>query len=253
MENPLVRWLRIVKRGTVFFGTLAYFAAAYALNPGNRRDLAARAFWLHRITCSIMKILGAKSVQKGLPPKGTLIVANHISYLDIIVISASMPVVFVAKSEVRGWPIFGWFAQLAGTRFIDRKHRGDVVRIADGILPALEAGVSVVLFLEGTSSDGGKVLPFKASLLEPAARGGLAVTPAAIGYKAPPGHRAATEICWWGDMTLAPHLVNLFSLEHIDASLAWGETFSATEDRKALALELHAQVSALHASLGSVS
>jgi len=151
---------------------------------------------------------------------------------------------------VKGWPVFGWFAQLAGTRFIDRKRRSDVVRVADDIAPALEAGINVVLFLEGTSSDGSKVLPFKASLLEPAVRGSLPVTSAAIGYKAPEGHSAAMEICWWGDMTLAPHLINVFSLQHIDAYLAWGEAISASEDRKALALDLQSRVSALHASLG---
>ncbi len=249
MENKLSRWLRILWRATSFAAVLSYFAAAYVLNAGNRRSLRGRAAWLHRTCCNLVRVLGIRLHPTGQAPKGTLIVANHVSYADIVVICATTPVVFVAKSEVRSWPVFGWFAQLAGTRFIDRKRRGDVARVADDIAPALEAGINVVLFLEGTSSDGSKVLPFKASLLEPAVRGSLPVTPAAVGYVAPAGHSAAMEICWWGDMTLAPHLVNLFGLEYIDSYLAWGEAHLATEDRKVLAVELQAKVSALHASL----
>ncbi|MBI5382600.1 MAG: 1-acyl-sn-glycerol-3-phosphate acyltransferase [Opitutae bacterium] len=234
-------------------GTLAYFAAIYACDPRNRRSLAARAHWLQRTCRSLLRVLGIHRHATGRPAPGTMVVSNHVSYVDIMVLSAAAPVVFVAKSEVRGWPIFGWFAQLAGTRFIDRKRRSDVARVADEIAPALAEGLGVVLFLEGTSSDGSSVLPFKASLLEPAARGRWPVQPTAVGYLVPPGHSAAQEVCWWGDMTLAPHLANLLTLQRIDAHVAWGEPVPGNEDRKLLAAELQARVSALHATLPSVA
>jgi 1-acyl-sn-glycerol-3-phosphate acyltransferase len=97
-----------------------------------------------------------------------LLVANHLSYLDIVLLSSLTPCVFVAKNEVKDWPVFGWFARLAGTVFVDRNDRRDAARANELIRSALREGALVVLFPEGTSSNGSTVLPFKSSLLQAA-------------------------------------------------------------------------------------
>jgi lyso-ornithine lipid O-acyltransferase len=217
------------------------------------RDLAARARWLQWTCQRSLRVLGVKIHAVGEPAAGAIIVANHVSYLDILVLAAQHPVVFVAKREVRSWPIFGWFAQQACTRFIDRERRGDVARVAAEFAPAVASGVSVVIFLEGTSTDGKIVRPFKSSLLAPAVEQQWQIVPAAISYSLPAGHDVATEVCWWGEMTLTPHLLHLFTLSRIQAFVAWGAAETASNDRKALALEMHARVTRLHVALATTS
>jgi 1-acyl-sn-glycerol-3-phosphate acyltransferase len=119
--------------------------------------------------------------------------------------------------------------------------------------PALEAGLSLVFFLEGTSTDGRAVLPFKSSLLEPAIRAQIPVVPAAVVYDVPREHSAAQEVCWWGDMTLAPHLFNLAGMPHVTARLAFGTPLTKFNDRKLLAVTLCNQVRLLHREISSVS
>lgn len=243
----LVRYFRSVRRLSSFLLVLSYYAVVYALVPRNRRTIAGKADWLRRTCRDSLRVLGIRCVCHGNPVSGAVAVANHVSYLDILAISALQPVVFVAKKEVAGWPVFGWFARLSGTRFIDRSKRSDVARVADDIPSALAENVSVVLFLEGTSSDGSKVLPFRASLLEPVARDGLVSVPVAVTYRVTPGHSPANEVCWWGEMTLVPHLLNMLSIPTVEAHVSWGAPIEAEGDRKALALRLHEEVSRLHA------
>lgn len=183
----------------------------------------------------------------GVPPEGgVLLTPNHLGYLDVLVLAATHPVVFVAKSEVRAWPVFGWMAAAGGTRFIDRGRPRDVARIGAEIGAALEQGTGVVVFLEGTSTDGRQVAPFHASLLGPAVKEGWAVAPVALSYRVPPGHSVENEVAWWGEMTLTPHLWNLLTLEDVEATVAWGRAEMATgADRKALAAKLRDEVAGL--------
>lgn len=245
----LVRFFRCARRLFLFALVIAYSAVSYALVPAHRSTVLGKAKWLSRTCRWCLKVLGVRNVCHGVPPAGAVIAANHTSYMDILAISAMHPVVFVAKKEVAGWPIFGWFARLSGTRFIDRSRRSDVARVADDIPSALVEGVSVVLFLEGTSSDGTKVLPFRASLLEPAARDGLPAVPAAVGYRVSQGHSPANEVCWWGEMTLVPHLLNMLSIPLIESHVSWGTPVPADGDRKVMAQRLHDEVSRLHGQL----
>jgi 1-acyl-sn-glycerol-3-phosphate acyltransferase len=238
MWRALVRFTRAVQRLGALGWIVVTSSAAFVIVPAHRRTLAARARWLQHTCRRGLRALKVTATTTGRCPRGTIVTANHLGYLDILVLAATTPVVFVAKREVRAWPVFGWFARMSGTRFIDREKRSDVVRVASELEPALAAGVSVVLFLEGTSTDGSAVRPFKSSLLEPAARRGWPVVPAALAYRVPAGHSAADEVCWWADMTLGPHLWNLAALPFIDARLAWGEPIRG-EDRKQLAAALH--------------
>jgi 1-acyl-sn-glycerol-3-phosphate acyltransferase len=209
-----------------------------------------RARWLQRWSCIVARLIGLQLEHRGTPPRSGMIVSNHLSYLDILAYSALVPCVFVAKQEVSHWPIFGLFARLSGTIFVDRTRRLKVAAANHRISEALHAGLVVVLFPEGTSSDGRIVLPFHSSLLEPAIVSARPLTLAAIHYL-PERGAVADEICYWGEMTLVPHLLNLLSLPKIRTRI----TFTPVEDtmslnsRKAAAYEWHRIINCLFAIL----
>jgi 1-acyl-sn-glycerol-3-phosphate acyltransferase len=211
------------------------------------RSRRARAEWLQRVATRCTRILHLKIHRFGALPDSGLLVANHLSYIDIILLAAQRPCVFVSKLEVKAWPIFGQCARLGGTLFVDRKHRGDVASVVEQMRAALNDGVLVVLFPEGTSSGGASVLPFKSSLLEPALHLACPVTVVAITYALEEGS-VANEICYWRDMTLLPHLLNVWSKSLIYSILRCGISRQRQGDRKSLARELHDEVAALHAA-----
>jgi 1-acyl-sn-glycerol-3-phosphate acyltransferase len=179
------------------------------------------------------------------PPTGPfLMVSNHLSYVDIIVLGSQANCAFVAKSEVANWPIIGLICRTMDTIFIDRKSRKDIRRVMQRIDETLRRGLGVVLFAEGTSTNGQSVLPFKTSLLDFAARNHLPVHYASVGYVAPPGeHSADQSVCWWGDMTLPGHLFRLLQLPSFEASLVYGSEPVVADDRRVLAAKLWSAVS----------
>src|SRR5689334_5317604 len=141
------------------------------------------------------------------PPPPFVLVSNHLSYLDVVVLATRADCRFIAKRDVASWPLIGLLCQAAGTLFVDRENRRDLVRVNAAIGRAMQEGAGVVLFAEGTSSKGATVLPFKPGLFELAARDELPVVYAALSYAVPrdepPAH---LSVCWWGDMTFINHL-----------------------------------------------
>jgi 1-acyl-sn-glycerol-3-phosphate acyltransferase len=207
---------------------------------------------LHRWCRVAASVIGLRVESRGVPPGDGMIVSNHLSSLDILAFSAVAPCLFVAKKEVASWPIFGFFARLAGTIFVDRTRRMDVAGVNAAIEEALEAGALVVLFAEGTSSGGTTVLPFRSSLLEAAMHSGTSVAPAAIGYELDDGS-VPDEVCYWGEMILLPHLLNLLTKREVRAWIAFGAGGSCTESRsrKEVALHLHKEVAGLYRAAGA--
>lgn len=251
-DNPAMKissFLRVVGRSTLF---LAFIAGAIAgrslalIASKKARTLRAAAEWLQATAEGCRRILALEHRTFGPLPTRGLLVANHLSYLDIILLAALRPCVFVSKSDVRSWPIFGQCATLGSTIFVDRSRRTGVSSVAGQMQAALEEGLLIVLFPEGTSSGGARVLPFRSSLLEPALKLGCPVTAAAIGYALDDGS-VSDEICYWREMTLLPHLLNVWSKPAIQASLRCGVPRPRGGDRKSLAIELHDEVAALHA------
>jgi 1-acyl-sn-glycerol-3-phosphate acyltransferase len=214
------------------------FTAAFASKNSKR---IARAAWLHRASRRHLKIFGYSAIVTGPIPKSGLLVSNHLSYLDILAISAATPAVFVSKSEVRRWPLFGWLATLAGTVFIERARRTHVGEVNREIQAALDEGVLVVVFPEGTSTNDDEILPFRSSLLEPALAGGHEIATSYLRYELTDGD-AKNEVCYWGDHLFFPHLLNLLGKKSIRATLRFGQFQRATDDRKELAKQLHAAV-----------
>lgn len=192
-----------------------------------------------------LRALGVELTVAGPVPGPGLVVCNHLGYLDVLVLAACMPAVFVAKREVASWPVFGWFARRSGTLFVDRTRPRDCARIVLEMRRALVSGRSVILFPEGTSSGGAQVLPFRSPLLE--AAGGFPVAAAALSYSLEPGDGdPAHEVCYWRDMTFGPHLLRLLSRRRIHAGLAFAPAEKRPAgDRKALARQLQGEVTSL--------
>lgn len=207
----------------------------------NLSSLEARSRWLQASCRRALRIFNVDIRTTGAVPNGGLLVSNHLSYLDILVLSALTPSVFVAKREVRSWPVFGWFARLAGTLFADREKRLQVGQLTKSLRTVLEQGVQVVLFPEGTSSDGQTVLPFKSSLLEPATDCAHRLTAGLIQYRLEDGD-VGEEVCYWKDMTFLPHLINLLSKRRVEVSVAFTELGQGRTGRKELARQLRAEV-----------
>jgi 1-acyl-sn-glycerol-3-phosphate acyltransferase len=229
----------------VLFAALVLVAAAeWVLLPaitGLPRSARARAAWLQRTCRRLVRLLSIRADYTGAPATGGLLVCNHLSYLDILVLAARHPLAFVAKKDVRTWPVIGWLTECGGTLFVDREQRGDVVRIATKLSGVIASGTVVCVFAEGTSSDGTDVLPFRPSLLQPAITGGWVVTPAWIGYSLEHGS-VADEVAYWRDMSFLPHLLKLFTKERIGASVRYGTGRRPNADRKTLAARLRTEV-----------
>ena len=221
--------------------------------PG--RGNISRAY--SRVICAL---LGVKITVQGAlsTDRAVLVVANHVSWLDILVITATAPTIFVAKSEVAGWPLVGLAARARGTVFVDRKRRHTSDDTSAEIAAQLAEGAAIVLFAEGTSSDGNRVLPFRSALLGAVRQAGIGevrVQPLSIAYLRihglPMGRRHRPVAAWYGDMDLAPHLIDLMKRGPIDVTLTFGDVqaFRPDADRKAMARTMEQAVRRINAEV----
>jgi 1-acyl-sn-glycerol-3-phosphate acyltransferase len=196
----------------------------------------------HRCCCHI---LGLRVRRLGRPTavRPVLFAANHVSYLDITIFGSLIAGSFIAKHEVAGWPLFGWLAKLQRSVFIDRQVRSTVEQ-RDSIAGRLAAKEALILFPEGTSGDGNRVLPFKSALFsvaEHAATGPVTVQPVSIAYTRvngmPIGRRYRPLFAWYGEMAMAPHLWRVLGLGTIEVVVEFHPptTLAACGSRKMLA------------------
>lgn len=239
--------VRVTIRLLRLAGELLLAAFDYGLNGGFRSKAlpaTARAEWLQRSSRRLLRLFNIDLQVIGPVPTHGLLVCNHLSYLDILALGALSPAVFIAKIEVKDWPVFGWFARLAGTIFVDRNRPSRARQSTEEIALALRNGALVVLFAEGTSSGGDTVLPFKSSLLEPATDYLQTLTAGHIHYALSDGN-ASEEVCYWKDMTLVPHLINLLGKRAVAATIALTEFRTGSANRKELARQLHQEVLSL--------
>lgn len=213
---------------------------------------AESAEWLHHACTRGLAAIDVQLTTSGNFPSGGLIVSNHLSYLDILAFSAALPCVFVSKAEVEDWPVFGLYARWAGSVFVRRHDRADAARANVSIADSINGGVPVVLFPEGTTTDGQRVLRFHTTMLQPAIDAAALVTPCAINYELDDGD-VGQEVCWWGDMPLLQHGLNLLGKKLIRARIAFGDSMCASGDRKQLSAVLQNQVARLHQQLRSSS
>lgn len=208
----------------------------------------------------VSALLGVRRTVVGAPAAGRplLLVSNHVSWIDITVLSAVMPLSFVAKSEVGVWPLFGAFARLQRSVFVERARRAATGAVNRAIAGRLRGGDVLVLFAEGTSSDGSRVLPFRTALLGAvrdaalAGGGSVWVQPVAVTYVGrhglPLSRQGRAALAWYGDMDLLPHLGSVLAEGGIDVVVGFGAPVEVdrTGDRKLLARHAEAEVRRLN-------
>ncbi len=233
--------LTLIVSGTTAFwaGAAMWSALANASLGRARRALACRSWaryvlWVMGVD---VRLAGAPAVEPH------LLVSNHLSYIDILVLASMGNVTFVAKHEVASWPVVGSMSRFVDTVFIQRSRGAAVSDALDAIVRVLISGRTVVLFPEGTSSDGRDVLPFYSPLLEAARRAGRPLGWAALAYDTPERRGGEAEtVCWWGDMTLVGHFWRVLQLPAIEADVTFGDLTEPGDDRKALAADLRSAI-----------
>ena len=238
--------------GAITLALLPFQAVAVAFDLPLRRRIPS---FYHRMVCAI---LGVRIRVHGrrMPEHPLLIVANHSSWLDIPVITAVAPVVFVAKQEIASWPLFGTLAKLQRSVFVDRARRQKIGDVNAEIARRLAEGDPVLLFGEGTASDGNRVLAFRSALIG-SARDALAeaehtgrvwIQPLSIAYTRlqglPIDRRDRPRVSWYGKRPLPPHLMGVARRGAIDVTVTWGEpvAFDEQSDRKDVTRALEAEV-----------
>ncbi|MGO4524454.1 lysophospholipid acyltransferase family protein [Microvirga sp. 2MCAF35] len=203
----------------------------------------------------LMRLFNVRVVERGTPPGNapTLVLANHVSWLDIPVIGSLHPVSFIAKSEIEAWPVVGLFARLQRSVFIDRQRRKATAEVNDALAHRLVKGEAIVLFAEGTTGDGNRLLPFRSSLVG-AAQTALMhdsvehvyLQPLAISYThrngLPVTRRERPFIAWYGDMELGPHLRMFVQGIPLDVVVTWGEPIPFNGNRKQATIAAEAEI-----------
>ena len=203
-----------------------------------RRQLAIRnaAFrWWGRTLCRIM---GMRVEVEGKAPTGSFfLVANHVSYVDIILLASQISAAFVAKASLARWPLLGLMFLGADTIFINRGRKRDLLRVMERVRRCLDRDLGVLVFPEGTSGKGEEILRFKSPLLQLAAERDQPVHYATLSYRAP-GPPAHKTVCWWDDTPFLSHLLRLLALPRFEAIVTFGHAPIQAGDRKLLAQEL---------------
>ena len=211
----------------------------------------------YRALCTVLRIR-VRVVGEPVRDRAVLFISNHVSWADIVVIGSIAPVAYVSKSEIAGWPLVGTAAKSQRTVFVDRSRRHQTGDAIAEIVKRLASGTSVVLFAEGTSSDGNRVLPFRSALIgalkEASSRAehGILIQPMSICYTGlngiPMGRQHRPTVAWYGDLDFMPHIKAFIERGAVDAVVTYGEPIAAdgTADRKAMANSLEGMVRALN-------
>ncbi len=191
--------------------------------PGSRVE---RAEWLHGFCARAMKRLDVKiTVQGPIPPAGAVI-ANHLSYVDIVAFAALHRCVFCSKAEIEHWPVLGWMTTMAGTVYVQRGRGGSAVKAASGMKAASAAGLPVVFFPEGTTSNGSGLLKFHSGLLAQA-MASEPITAAFLQYTLDvdngPDISIADDVCYWGDRNMMAHIFKLLGLRGLRVTVRYAD------------------------------
>ncbi|MDQ2821039.1 MAG: 1-acyl-sn-glycerol-3-phosphate acyltransferase [Pseudomonadota bacterium] len=233
MNTLLLTW-KLAKVGVHLLSGLSQCALLFPWLP-----LTGRNHLVQRWSRQLISIFGMTLNVSGPVHAGGAVVANHVSWIDVFVLNAVVPCRFVAKSDVRNWPVIGWLSARAGTLYIARNRRTDLVQANAIIAGHLAAGERLAFFPEGTSGPQGLVLPFHANLFQGIVQAQATTLPVAIAYLIPSGelNNAAEYI---GDMALWESIVKLLSHGPFTASLAFCQPIKQNNfDRRCLAALSH--------------
>lgn len=244
--------VRAARRGALLLAVTGVFVALWLLGalpllpaPAARRRWrrACMRWWCR----GVLWTLGVRLTVRGaIPADARFVVSNHLSYLDVAVLGAVLPVAFVSRADVAHWPLIGPLARWFDTVFVPREQKRRLPEVNAVVARRVAEGCALVVFAEGTTTAGDCVLPLKPSLLAPVVAAGVPVEAACIHYAtAPPDAPASLSVCWTGDADFAPHGHALLALRRIDARLSFAPQARTASDRKELAAQLDADVRAL--------
>lgn len=214
-----------VVRSVTLAGYFVRFGTELLVRRPSSRQ--ARAEWLHRFCKTALEGLSLRLTVEGEFPARGAVIANHLSYIDIIVFAALHPCVFCAKAEMQGWPVIGWMTTMAGTVYIERGHGGSAMKARGRMQEAADAGLPVVFFPEGTTTNGEAMLPFHSGLLaqamtveEPVTAGFLRYT---LEEENGPDVSVADDVCFWGETPMWPHVFRFLGLRGARATVRFAD------------------------------
>ncbi len=239
---------RIRRAVALVFTLLLVIIRYWLLRMRGRLTLERRAVWVRQSARMVLTSLGVQYTVEGRPPTRGLVVSNHLSYIDILVLSAAMPCFFVAKVEIGGWPFFGKAARTGGTIFVDRSSLASAMTVAEQMTERLKLSIPipVLLFPEGTSTDGSSVLRFHSRLIDPATSLGAPITTACVRYIIEDG-TPEVELCWYGDETFTNHLWKVLGVAGFHAVVQFGES-RVYLDRRTAADQTHDEIEAMRSN-----
>jgi 1-acyl-sn-glycerol-3-phosphate acyltransferase len=213
------------------------------------RTLAERSLWRQSMCKLIARGMGLEIDVIGNIPASGMLVSNHLSYLDAVVLGSLTPAVFVAKAEVRRWPLIGWLTACGGTIYLKRESLRAAAEVNRKLSLAISEGLPVVLFPEGTTTGATEPLPFHPAMFEPVLRSDAAVWPAALSYTIDGSSEGVAEhVCYWGDMTFVPHVVGLMRIRNLRALVrVSGEPLAASSRAEAATMSHQAVATMLNA------
>jgi 1-acyl-sn-glycerol-3-phosphate acyltransferase len=222
------------------------------------RELQAR--WLNQFCGRVLRGMGIAVRVEGTFPERGIVVSNHLGYLDIVVMAAQHKCVFVSKAELANEFFVGWMTSMAGTVYVERGRGGSAQRAKSDMQAAADAGLPIIIFPEGTTSDGSSVLKFHSGLLSQVVEEGQPVTAAFLAYRLTedngPDVSIGEDVCFWrDDISLFLHIFRLLGLRGIEVMVKIADrpiTFSAS-DRKVVAVEARAAVVELGGLLDTVA
>lgn len=236
----------LVVRGIRFTRVLIHIVRGLATTavvfPFSGED--RRSSLVQRWSADLLRMLAVEFERTGLAtlPDRVVIVANHISWLDIFVLNASHPSRFIAKSDIRRWPVVGLLVGSVGTLFLDRTRRRDAGRINGQVMQALNAGHAIALFPEGTTTEGRELLPFHGSLLQPVIDAGGHVVPVAIRYTHLDGSHSAAP-AYVGETSLVGSFRQLLRARHTRVRLHMCPPLAAHgRHRREIAADAHQMI-----------
>jgi len=209
----------------------------------HEREARVQAWSLH-----MLGLLGVRLELRGRPPAAgpVLLVANHISWLDILVMNAARYCRFVSKADVKRWPLISTLATGGGTIYIERESRRDALRVVHHVAESLQRGEVVAVFPEGTTSDGVALLPFHANMIQAAISADVPVQPVALSFLDSKTRAPSLTPCYIGDDTLVGSLWRTVTGPPITAVVHYGAPQAAQgRDRRAWAADLRSAVDAL--------
>ncbi|MFN1833898.1 lysophospholipid acyltransferase family protein [Balneola sp. MJW-20] len=243
-----MRWITAVIKlfsfliGTLILYSMIMFCVIFSFTGINYQS--CRSYLLNvwgKLSCFI---LGISVITEGEIPKPPFfLISNHLSYIDVFVLFAIVRGIFVAKSDVKDWPLVGIIVSTVGLLFINRQKRSDVTRVNDQISKNINESQGIIVFPEGTTSPGHRILPLKTSLLQYPVDAGIPVHYCTIRYETNENdNHAYNSVCWWGDISFINHFLKFLKNRRTYAYVRIGFVDSDVSDRKSLAEKIKTEM-----------